>query len=95
LNGEDSAIRFLKKGTKKFDDIKHILIFTDGLILPKKDPLSPDNFDKFVEYYLQGGFQKIRNYIKNIQDSDPNCWKYPRTKQYDDMAGISLTFDDD
>ncbi|HNZ86289.1 MAG TPA: protein phosphatase 2C domain-containing protein [bacterium] len=90
LNGEVVVNKFFKKGVEKLDNIKNILLFTDGLILPKKDPKKLDDFDTFIKLYLSGGFKKIKDYIKQIQASDPNCWKYPRLKQCDDMTGISV-----
>ncbi len=94
LNGEKNAIKFLKKGTEKLDNIKHILLFTDGLFPAKENPKLLDNFDEFVEIYLESGLLGVKKYIRKVEKSDPECIKYPRFKKHDDIAGISLTFDD-
>lgn len=94
LNGEIEANKFLKQGTMKFHNIKHILLFTDGLFLPKENPKLPDNFDSFVQIYLKGGLLDVKKNVRKIEKSDPDCIKYPRFKKHDDITGISLTFED-
>lgn len=92
LNGEEAAENFIKTGGEKLENISHVLLFTDGLIIPKEDLLGKDDWKLFVDLFLQGGLKNIKNFIRNLQKDDPKCWKYPRYKQYDDIAAISLTF---
>ncbi|MDD3284141.1 MAG: hypothetical protein PHZ07_00935 [Patescibacteria group bacterium] len=95
LNGESSAVKFLKKGKLKIDNIKYVLMFTDGLFLPKIDPKLPDDFDKFVEMYMKGGFLRIKKYVRKLENTDLDCYKYVRFKKHDDITGISVTFEDE
>jgi serine/threonine protein phosphatase PrpC len=92
LTGEEKAISFLKSGKEELKNIKHILLFTDGLIIPKKDPLKEDDWKKFVKLFLEGGLNNIKNFVRSLEKNDPKCWKYPRYKQYDDIAAISISF---
>ncbi|MCL5970614.1 MAG: hypothetical protein M1450_03890 [Patescibacteria group bacterium] len=92
LNGDPRFTKFLKTGIENLDRVKHIILFTDGLLLPKKDPSKPDDLNSFVELFLGGGLVKIRDYVRNLQKDDPNCWIYPRFKQYDDITAISISF---
>lgn len=92
LNGEKKMMNFLKKGTKKLDKIKHIIIFTDGLFIPKKDPRKKENWNIFVKLFLEKGLIGIKNYIRSIEEKDKKCWEYPRYKQHDDIGAISITF---
>lgn len=92
LNGEEKAINFLKTGIENLEDVKHILIFSDGLILPKKDPAKSDNFKKFVKLFLKGGLKKVKEYVRAVQTKDPKCWTYPRYKKHDDITGIAINF---
>lgn len=92
MNGENCMNRFLNKGRKKLTGVKHIIIFTDGLFIPKKDPKKKDDFKTFVKLFLEGGLGKIKNYVREIEKKDPNCWIYPRYKQHDDMAAIAISF---
>lgn len=92
LNGEEKATSFLKTGEEGFQNIKHILLFTDGLIIPKEDPIADDNWNLFIKLFLEGGLENIKNFVRDLQKKDPKCWKYPRYKQYDDIAAISISF---
>ena len=92
LDGEKEAENFLKTGREKLKNISHILLFTDGLMIPKEDPMGKDDWKLFVDLFLQGGLDNIKNFVRNLQKDDPKCWKYPRCKQHDDISAISLTF---
>lgn len=92
LTGEDEAIKFLKSGTEKLENIKHILIFTDGIIIPKEDPSKEDNWNIFVKLFLEGGLKNVKEFVRSLEKEDPKCWRYPRYKQYDDITAISLNF---
>lgn len=91
LNGDKKYIKFIKKGKISLKNIKHIILFTDGLIPPKEDPRSPDAFDQFVKNFLTGGLVKIKKEIRDIENKDPQCHKFPRYKKHDDIAAISIT----
>ncbi len=92
LNGEEEAITFLKTGEEKLENIKHILLFTDGLMIPKEEPQRKDDWKLFVELFSQGGLENVRDFVRNLQKDDPKCWKYPRYKQYDDITAIDISF---
>lgn len=92
LSGEEKAISFLKTGECDLQKVKHILLFTDGLMIPKEDPVGKDDWQLFVDLFLRGGLEGIKNHVRNLEKDDPKCWKYPRYKQYDDISAISLTF---
>jgi hypothetical protein len=62
------------------------------LILPKENPEDQDDFNRFVEIFLEGGLERVKNYVRDLEKTDPECWKYPRYKQYDDIAAISISF---
>ncbi len=93
LDGEVAAEKFFNHGTESLYCVAHILIFTDGLFLPKKNPEEPDDWKTFVDLFLQGGLEKIQKYVREKEMDDPRCWKYPRFKQHDDMGAIALSFD--
>jgi hypothetical protein len=92
INGEEKMADFLNRGKTSLKNVSHIIIFTDGLIIPKEDPNKKDDFNKFTRLFLEGGLEKVRKYVHNLEKDDPKCWKYPRYKQYDDMAAISISF---
>ena len=92
LTGEKEFVKFIHSGTESLENVKHIIIFTDGLLIPKKDPSEPDDFDTFVKLYLGGGLKKVLKHVRDLERNDPECWKYPRYNQYDDVAAISIDF---
>lgn len=92
IDGELEVSSFVKLGTEKLDNVAHLILFTDGLIIPKENPEDPDDFDLFVKLFNYRGLRSIRNYVRCIEENDPDCWKYPRFKQHDDIAAISISF---
>lgn len=92
LNGEADFARFLNTGKAKRDRVKHILLFTDGLFLPSGNPEMEPDFDTFVSIFLEGGLQALRDLVRTIELSDPECKAYPRFKPHDDIAAVSISF---
>jgi hypothetical protein len=90
LTGEKEAIGFLREGTEELEKVRHILLSTDGFVLPQKDPNSPHPWDEFISRYLKDGIEGLKNHIRAIEESDPDCWTYPRQKKHDDMTAISI-----
>lgn len=93
LNGDEKVKSFIKQGEEKIKNAKSILLFTDGLFIPKKNPLGRDNWSMFTKLFLEGGLKRIKDFVRNLEKADPKCWKYPRYKQYDDIAAISISFE--
>lgn len=92
LNGEESYSEFLNSGTESLDGVTHILLFTDGLFIPSNNPGAPPDFSTFVRIFLDGGLTELRNHVRSLEASDPDCRNYPRFKQHDDIAAVALSF---
>lgn len=92
LNGEQEALRFLNHGEKSLKGVKSIVLFTDGLFIPKEDPAETPDFDLFTQLFQEGGLTHLKNYIRAIEETDRECRVYPRFKAHDDIAAIALTF---
>lgn len=92
LTGEEEALAFLKSGEEQLDNISDIILLTDGFILPKEDPKEDDNWKLFVELFKKGGLEEIRAFVRDLENKDPKCWKYPRFKKHDDIAAIAISF---
>jgi len=92
LNGESNAKRFIRTGEVPIAGVKHILLCTDGLLLPNEDPTQEKDFSRIIELYLHGGLKEVKKTVRYIEKTDPNCWKYPRYKQHDDIAAIAIRF---
>ena len=74
------------------DNVTNILLLTDGLFLPQEDPNKGEVFDTLVKFYLVNGLTKLKDYVRNLEESDSKCIKYPRFKKHDDITAISVDF---
>ena len=90
LNGEKEADRFLKHGHEPLDQVKEILLFTDGLSIPKETPEKSKEFGPLVDDYLHLGLDGLKNKIRKMEKKDPHCTLYPRFKCHDDIAAIAI-----
>lgn len=93
LNGEPESMDFLRHGRCGLDDIADILLFTDGLALPKADPKGSSDWQAFADLYRRGGLPAIRDHVRGLQSGDPSCRRYPRFKLHDDIAAVAVTLD--
>lgn len=92
LNGDKKFISFLKAGEESLENIGHILIFSDGLFIPQENPAKSNNFQLLTSLFLEGGLAKVKNYVRDLENSDPECQKYPRYKKHDDITAIAISF---
>lgn len=92
LNGDPNARRFLKSGTCSLEGVAHVVLFTDGLILPKKDPNLPDDFDTFVSLFLNGGISAVLHHVRKIENTDTDCLVHARFKKHDDGTAVVISF---
>lgn len=92
MNGEPEAINFFNIGEVPLKNIKSLILFTDGLFIPKEHPEKPEDWDLFVKLYQESGLKGLLEYVRAIEKADPNCIKYPRFKQHDDVAAIGISF---
>jgi hypothetical protein len=90
LNGEPEAMNFLHHGCRELDGVSDILLFTDGLFLPRENPLEGDDWQYLADLYRGSGLQGVRNHVRRMQREDPACRKYPRFKQHDDIAAVAI-----
>jgi hypothetical protein len=91
LNGEPEALDFLCHGYEDLDDVSDILLFTDGLHLPRENPQEEHDWPTFIELYKLGGLHAVRDYVRHLQQQDPACRKYPRFKLHDDIAAVAIS----
>jgi hypothetical protein len=90
LNGEPAAMNFLRHGYEDRTGVSDILLFTDGLFLPRENPQEDNDWQTFVELYRRGGLQAVRDRVRGLQENDPGCRTYPRFKQHDDIAAVAV-----
>jgi hypothetical protein len=90
LNGEPHAMDFLQHGGKSLDQVKTVLLFTDGLSIPSEKPAKKKNFTPLVTLYRKLGLTGLKNKIRQIEETDPECRRFPRFKTHDDIAAIAV-----
>lgn len=91
LNGEPEALDFIRHGYEDLTDVSDILLFTDGLHLPRENPLAEHDWQSFVTLYRRGSLTAVRDHVRRLQQQDPECRKYPRFKVHDDIAAIAIS----
>lgn len=92
LNGEPTAADFIGYGSCDLTGVTDVLLFTDGLYLPKEDPDQMSDWQTFADLYQKQGLEGVRDHVRSLQNSDHDLTAYPRFKLHDDIAAISLGF---
>lgn len=95
LNGEPESMDFLRHGRHSLAGISDILLFTDGLLLPRENPQDSNDWEAFADLYRCGGLTRIRDHVRSRQCEDAICSVYPRFKMHDDIAAVAVTLNDD
>lgn len=90
LNGEERAMRFLRHGRENVAGVSDILLFTDGLFLPRRVPGKADDWEEFAAIYRRQGLPGLHREVRRRQDTDPQCRIYPRFKHHDDIAAVAI-----
>lgn len=93
LNGEPEALEFVNHGTHTLDNVSDILLFTDGLMPPREDPLEENDWSTFIDLYKLGGLRSVREFVRRMQRSDQTLKRYPRFKMHDDIAAVAIKKD--
>ncbi len=91
LNGEPEALDFIRHGYEDLAGVSDILLFTDGLHIPRENPLAEHDWQSFVDIYRQGNLRAVRDYVRHLQRQDPGCRTYPRFKTHDDIAAVAIS----
>lgn len=92
IDGDEMMINFLKSGSESLDGIKHIICLTDGMFIPNPAPEKDDDFEKWTELFLQGGLEAVKEYVREIENSDLEFVEYPRFKPHDDLTAVVISF---
>lgn len=93
LNGEDKALSFIQSGVEPLEDIAHLLLFSDGLSWPEKEPKPVLDNSTVTRLYKTGGLDYVKHLIREKENSDPACRTFPRFKPHDDIAAVAVAFE--
>lgn len=93
LNGEDHAVEYSEYGKINKNGLKHLILITDGLFLPVESvPKGERYWDYVANSILYKGIEQYTNDLIELEESDPECLRFPRFKKSDDKAGLLITF---
>jgi len=93
LNGEKNAVHYMEFGKINKIGVKHLILITDGLFLPIESVPAGEHYWYYVaDSILRKGLKQYADNLIELEESDPECLKYPRFKKSDDKAGIVITF---
>ncbi|MCA1055775.1 protein phosphatase 2C domain-containing protein [Rossellomorea aquimaris] len=93
LNGEPEASHYFEWGKINRTGLTHLILFTDGLLLPSGDvPPNTSYWNWVAKEIVEKGIRQYAMDLLVLEDSDSECISYPRFKKSDDKAGIVIEF---
>ena len=93
LNGEFDAVEFVEYGRVNRQGLLHVLLFTDGLFLPKEVVPDEAHYWEFITNMLvRKGLKGYIDDLVALEETDPECIQYPRFKKSDDKTVMMLSF---
>lgn len=93
LNGEYQALDYVEYGKINKIGLRHLIIISDGMFLPlESTPEGVNYWDYVAECILKKGIEKYSRDLIELEETDPECLKYPRFKKSDDKAGVIINF---
>lgn len=90
LNGDPAAVQYFQDISLPLDSISTILIASDGLIPPNLDEQDSSDEKEMLAIFKRGGLEEVIRVKEELQDSDPDFYKYLRYKHSDDATGIVI-----
>ena len=91
INGDPHVEQYIQTGTFPLQDVKAILLGTDGLTPVGWSEKKDEDRKKMLKEIQDGGFQKLFKTKKHSEDADSD-WNYIRYKHSDDATGILIEF---
>lgn len=89
VNSDPNMERYIHISSAPLNEVKAILIGSDGLLPPNKSEQSKDDQKWLFETTQNSGLQGLIQAIRQIEDEDPE-WKYVRYKHSDDATGVLI-----
>ena len=69
-------------------DVDGFSVYSDGMVQAYDTLDMVDSYERLYELSREIGLKELGRRIFEIQDSDPDCVRYPRFKIHDDTSGI-------
>ncbi|MEE4164517.1 MAG: protein phosphatase 2C domain-containing protein, partial [Desulfocapsaceae bacterium] len=71
LNGEAESLDFVRYGVEDVSAVTDILLFSDGLSLPRELPEEAVDISRMVELYRHQGLDGIKRQVRRMEQQDP------------------------
>ncbi|WP_308636325.1 protein phosphatase 2C domain-containing protein [Paenibacillus silvisoli] len=89
INGDPAFPDYAEFGRIGRTNVKALLLFTDGLYIPKLPGESDkESAGEIASLVRQMGLPRYIEWLTELEESDPNCTKYPRGKKSDDKTAL-------
>jgi serine/threonine protein phosphatase PrpC len=92
LNGEHAAVDYLEAGRINRANVKQLILLTDGLFMPSAKENVSFPWEETVTPIVENGLHAYADELLHLENSDPECLKYPRFKKSDDKTGMVIRF---
>ncbi|GAA0433829.1 hypothetical protein GCM10008983_08010 [Lentibacillus halophilus] len=91
IDGSDEAMDHLEYGRLSLKRVTHMLLLSDGLLLPTE--LNDDNaWLQSASIAFDYGIDGLLHAVEEREMADEQCRIYPRLKPSDDKTGLLVTF---
>ncbi|NBD24451.1 protein phosphatase 2C domain-containing protein [Paenibacillus glycinis] len=89
LNGDDACADFVEYGRISVSNVVSLLLFSDGLYMPKPPGESDrDSAVQIASLVREMGLPRYMAWLTELEETDPDCTRYPRVKKSDDKTAI-------
>jgi len=92
MNGDENLKNFINTATIDVEGIESVLLLTDGMFLPKRDPDGEDEWTIHAQLYKDQGLTGLSQAVRELENEDPLCRIFPRYKKHDDASGVAIDF---
>ncbi|MBP1995556.1 protein phosphatase 2C domain-containing protein [Paenibacillus eucommiae] len=94
MSGEPELANFIEYGRINRNQLKALLIVTDGLFLhPESGNESRDMMKELTQRIAGSTLKDYSEWLFNLEFEDKDCQRYPRFKVSDDKSGIWIQFE--
>ncbi|WHX31741.1 protein phosphatase 2C domain-containing protein [Brevibacillus agri] len=90
LNGDPACADFVEYGRVNRAGVKALVLATDGLFMPAAFGGDEPGWEETALPIFRKGLQRYADELIALENSDPECIRYPRFKKSDDKTGIVL-----
>jgi hypothetical protein len=98
LSGEPELSEFMEYGRISRSQLKALLIVSDGLFLPSGYRLpngeAASGMEALVRMVSEKSLGGYAQWLLELEQSDPECLRFPRFKPSDDKTGIWMIFEE-